>query len=106
MAAWNTGNNKILYTQDSITDNMIKKRDQSIADAKDSPILGFNFNTKSVKTELSNISNVMNQYMDGLNTGTVDPDETLPKLKEALENAGYNKVLKEMQKQYNQFLKE
>lgn len=106
MATWNTGNNKILYTQDSITDNMIKKRDQSIADAKDSPILGFNFNTKSVKTELSNISNVMNQYMDGLNTGTVDPDETLPKLKEALENAGYNKVLKEMQKQYNQFLKE
>ena len=27
----------------------------------------------------------MNQYLDGLNTGTVDPDETLPKLKEALD---------------------
>lgn len=76
MSAWNTGNNKILYTQESITDDMIAKRDQSIADAETSPILGFSFNTDSVKTELSNISNVMNQYLDGLNTGTVDPDET------------------------------
>ncbi|MFR2689173.1 MAG: DUF3502 domain-containing protein, partial [Enterococcus faecium] len=59
-----------------------------------------------VKTELSNISNVMNQYLDGLNTGTVDPDETLPKLKEALDKAGYDKVLKEMQKQYDEFRQE
>ena len=58
------------------------------------------------KTELSNISNVMNQYLDGLNTGTVDPDETLPKLKEALDKAGYDKVLKEMQKQYDEFRQE
>ena len=79
------GNNKILYTQESITDDMIAKRDQSIADAETSPILRFSFNTDSVKTELSNISNVMNQYLDGLNTGTVDPDETLPKVKDALD---------------------
>lgn len=106
MSAWNTGNNKILYTQESITDDMIAKRDQSIAEAETSPILGFSFNTDSVKTELSNISNVMNQYLDGLNTGTVDPDETLPKLKEALDKAGYDKVLKEMQKQYDEFRQE
>ncbi|HHA4367285.1 TPA: DUF3502 domain-containing protein, partial [Enterococcus faecium] len=54
----------------------------------------------------SNISNVMNQYLDGLNTGTVDPDETLPKLKDALDKAGYDKVLKEMQKQYDEFRQE
>lgn len=104
-SAWNTGNNKILYTQESITDEMIKKRDESIANAETSPVLGFNFVTTNVKTELSNISNVMNQYLDGLNTGTVDPEETVPKLKEALEGAGYEKVLTEMQKQYDEFLK-
>lgn len=106
MSAWNTGNNKILYTQDTITDEMIAKRDQSIADAEVSPILGFSFNTDNVKTEMSNISNVMNQYLDGLNTGTVDPDETLPKLMDALDKAGYDKVLTEMQKQYDAFQKE
>ena len=106
MSAWNTGNNKILYTQDTITDEMIAKRDQSIAEAETSPILGFSFNTDSVKTELSNISNVMNQYLDGLNTGTVDPDETLPKLMDALDKAGYDKVMTEMQKQYDTFRQE
>lgn len=105
MSAWNTGNNVILYTQESITDEMIAKRDKSIEEAETSPILGFSFNTDSVKTEISNISNVMNQYMDGLNTGTVDPDETLPKLLEALDKAGYEKVLTEMQKQYDEFRK-
>ncbi len=85
---------------------MIAKRDQSIADAEVSPILGFSFNTDNVKTEMSNISNVMNQYLDGLNTGTVDPDETLPKLMDALDKAGYDKVLTEMQKQYDAFQKE
>ena len=89
-----------------ITDEMIAERDKSIEEAKTSPILGFSFNTDSVKTELSNISNVMNQYLDGLNTGTVDPDETLPKLKDALNRAGYDKVLTEMQKQYDAFRKE
>jgi putative aldouronate transport system substrate-binding protein len=103
MAAWNTGNNRILYTQDSITDEMIEKRDQSIEEAETSPILGFSFNTDSVKTEISNISNVMSQYLDGVNTGTVDPDETLPKLNEALQKAGYEKVLKEMQRQFDEF---
>lgn len=104
-SAWNTGNNKILYTQESITDEMIKARDESIKNAEVSPVLGFNFVTTDVKTELSNISNVMNQYLDGLNTGTVDPEETVPKLTEALKGAGYEKVLTEMQKQYDEFLK-
>lgn len=45
----------------------------------------------------------MSQYLDGVNTGTVDPDETLPKLNEALQKAGYEKVLKEMQRQFDEF---
>lgn len=106
MSAWNTGNNKILYTQESITDEMIQQRDEAIAAATASPILGFNFNIDNVKTEITNINNVMSQYLDSLNTGTVDPDETLPTLIDALEGAGYEKVLEEIQTQYDAFLKE
>lgn len=104
MSAWNTGNNKILYTQESITDEMIAERDQSIKDAKESPILGFVVNTKSIKTELSNIANVMNRYKASLNTGTVDPDETLPKLMEDLKSAGWDTVQAELQKQLDEYV--
>lgn len=104
MGAWNTGNNKILYTQESVTDDMIAKRDQSIKDAKESPILGFTVDTKVIKTELSNISNVMNRYKASINTGTVDPDEALPKLLADLKGAGWDKVQKEVQKQLDDFV--
>jgi putative aldouronate transport system substrate-binding protein len=103
MSPWNTGNNKIIYVQNSITDQQIAQRDENIKNAKQSPILGFNFDTSNVKTEMTNISNVMSQYLDGINTGTLDPDKAIPELDSKLKAAGYDKVLKEMQKQYDQF---
>lgn len=105
MAAWNTGNNMILYTQNTLPEEKIKERDESIANAETSPILGFNFNTDSVKTEITNIANIMNRYKSGLNTGTVKPDETLPKLIDDLNKAGWDKVQTEMQSQLEEFKK-
>lgn len=106
MAAWNTGNNMLLYTQDSITPEMVAARDESIEDALVSPILGFSFKTDNVKTELSNILNVMNRYASSLNTGSVDPEETLPKLLADLNQAGWKKVQEEMQTQLDAFIAE
>lgn len=104
MSAWNTGNNLLLYTQESITDEMIAERDENIANSEQSPILGFNFKTDNVKTELTNISNIMNRYKSSLNTGTVDPEETVPKLVAELDKAGWEKVRDEIQEQYDEFL--
>ncbi len=105
-APWQTGdNNKITPTTD-VTDQMIQERKDNIDKSIDSPILGFQFNTKNVKTEMTNISNVMNKYMAGLQTGTSDPDTTIPKMNKELKKAGYDKVQKEMQKQYDEFLKD
>lgn len=105
-AAWNTGNNAIIYPTENVTDEMIKQRDENIAKAVESPILGFNFQTDSVKTELTNIANVMSRYASSINTGTLDPDEVLPKLYKDLKEAGYEKVQKEMQKQLDAFVKQ
>ncbi|WP_461219385.1 ABC transporter substrate-binding protein [Lapidilactobacillus salsurivasis] len=105
MPAWNLGNNKILYTTSDTTEEMIKDRDESIASAKQSPILGFNFDSSSVKTELSNIQNVMDKYSDSLNTGTVEPASTIKKMDAELKTAGYEKVQKEMQKQFDAWRK-
>ncbi|WP_122647290.1 ABC transporter substrate-binding protein [Enterococcus mediterraneensis] len=106
LAAWNTGNNMILYTPESVTDEMIKERDENIKNSVESPILGFNFKQDNVKTEITNIANVMNRYVSSLCTGTVDPEETLPKLNDDLKTAGWDKVQKEMQKQLDEFLAE
>lgn len=103
MSAWMTGNNKILYTTTDVTKAMIKKRDDTIKNAKTSPMLGFNPDTTKVKTEVTNVQNVMNQYIDGLNTGTSDPKPTIKKMDKALKSAGYDDVKSALQKQYNQF---
>jgi putative aldouronate transport system substrate-binding protein len=105
MAPWNTGNNMILYTQDTITDAQIAERDESIKNAESSPMLGFNFKTDKVKTQVSNVANVMNRYAASLNTGTVDPDETIAKFLKDLKAAGWDKVRDEIQAQYDEFRK-
>ena len=105
MAAWNTGNNMLLYTQDTLDPALVEERDAKIADSISSPTLGFNFKTDNVKTEVTNISNVMSRYKDSLNTGSVDPEEYVAKMSKDLEKAGWSKVQAEMQSQLDEFLK-
>ncbi|ASN59205.1 ABC transporter substrate-binding protein [Latilactobacillus curvatus] len=104
IGAWMMGNNNNLYTQDSVTDAMIDKRKADIKDAKQSVALGFNPDTTKVKTEVTNLSNVMSKYLDILNTGTADPEPTIAKMDKELKTAGYDKVQKELQSQYDAFL--
>lgn len=103
MSPWNTGNNEIIYVEEVITDEMIAERDKLISEAIASPILGFNFNTDKVKTELAAVENVMEQYVHVINTGTVDPDEMVPKFLESLKEAGSDKIIEEMQSQYDEW---
>ena len=106
MGGWNTGNNWILYINENVTDQQIEDSKKQLAEAKESPALGFIFNTDNVKSEISAISNTMQQFDTAINTGTVDPDKAIPELMEKLKSEGaYDKVLNEMQKQYDEFLK-
>lgn len=101
--AWMTGDNNTLFSDERITDEMIEKRDESIAEAQVSPLLGFSFDESSVKTEVTNIKNVTSQYYAGFSTGTLDPAEKLEEFNNKLEAAGLSKVQKEMQKQFDEF---
>lgn len=104
MAAWNTGNADIVYNTKDVTDEMLEQKRVDTENAVQSPALGFQFDSSNVKTEITNVAAVMNKYIADLNTGTVDPDKTIPKLDKELKSAGYDKVMKEMQKQYDKFL--
>lgn len=104
MSAWNLANNDILYLDEAITDEQIKEKEELMDKAEASPILGFNFDTDKVKTEITNVNNVVAQYGPGLYTGTLDPEKTLPEFNEKLDKAGLDKIKEEAQKQYDEFL--
>jgi len=78
----------------SFNDSMIK-----------SPAYGFTFDVNQVKSEIAACQNVVNQYRDGLGSGTLDPDKTLVEFNKKLKAAGLDKIIKEKQKQYDKWMK-
>ncbi|CAN7666757.1 ABC transporter substrate-binding protein [Paenibacillus sp. LjRoot153] len=64
-----------------------------------SKALGFIPNMESLKSEVSAVKNVITQYKVALETGSVDPDNTLPQFNQKLKAAGLDKIIAEKQKQ-------
>ncbi|MFP5108788.1 ABC transporter substrate-binding protein [Neobacillus sp. C211] len=71
--------------------------------AKIAPTLGFHFNSDPVRSELASITNISKEFYPALATGSVDPEEYLPKYNKKLKEAGIDKVLKEIQKQFDEW---
>ena len=69
----------------------------------DAPSFGFDFDIEPVSTEVAGFGNVMDEFGKSLFTGSVDPEEYLPKLQEKLEATGIDKVIAEMQKQIDEW---
>lgn len=103
MSAWNTGNADILYLDENITDEQIEAAEQGLEEATTSPLLGFVFDTSSVINEVTNVKNVLAQYISNLHTGTVNPEQVLPEFNEQLKQAGLETIQEEMQRQFDEF---
>lgn len=69
-----------------------------------SKIVGFMYNAEPVKNEEAAISNIYNEYIDGLSTGVMDYETELPKFIDKMKKAGLDKVIAEKQKQIDAFL--
>lgn len=70
-----------------------------------SPALGFKFDPEAVSTEVSAFRNILDEFGPSLYSGSVDPEEYLPKLNKKLKDAGIEKVIDEMQKQIDEWKK-
>ncbi|WP_066051099.1 ABC transporter substrate-binding protein [Robertmurraya korlensis] len=68
-----------------------------------SKALGFTFNAEPVRNEYTAVSNVIDQYKLSLETGSVDPDEVLPEFISKLKAAGIDTIIKEKQKQLDEW---
>jgi putative aldouronate transport system substrate-binding protein len=71
--------------------------------ASESKLLGFNFNVDPVKNEVAAFQNAYKEFEPGLHTGTVDPNEVLPKFQSKIKSIGMDKVYAEAQTQLDKW---
>ena len=70
----------------------------------ESPLLGFTPDYSACDAEFKAVSRVYEKYYASLLTGTVDPEQYLPKLLEELESAGIARLQRTLQKQIDDWL--
>lgn len=63
------------------------------------PTLGFSFDPSPVSTQVAAVAGVVDEYLDTLTNGSLDPETIYPEFMAKLEAAGVNDVLAEMQTQ-------
>jgi putative aldouronate transport system substrate-binding protein len=102
--AWAMGNVTIGYLKEGQPEDTWKKTIDLNSSAFVPDIFGFSFDPSSLKTEVANIEAAFKEYDAAVKSGSVDPAVYLPKMVDALKKAGYEKVLKEKQKQLDAWL--
>lgn len=68
-------------------------------EARKSPALGFTFDSTTVATELTAVTNVYEEYQKSLEYGFVDPETAIPEMLKKMDAAGLQKIIEEKQKQ-------
>ena len=96
------GNNYLVWPQmkdDGTYQDRAEENLKFEEDAVKSPVFGYSFDTANVQGEAGAINNVIQQYLAGLLTGELDPDEWIPTFNEELKAAGIDAVIAEAQTQ-------
>lgn len=71
--------------------------------SREAPSFGFDFDLESVSVQAGAFRNVLDEFGKALYTGSVNPDRYLPRLQKKLEAAGIQEVIREMQRQINEW---
>lgn len=69
-----------------------------------SALLGFTFDSRSVRNQVANCSAIYDEYKYALLCGAVDPETTVPQMLGRLQLAGCDDIIREMQRQVDAFL--
>jgi len=97
------GNQFMQYTLEGADPEQWTKMDEFNKSAIKSKALGFSFDSTPVKTEVAAVTNVVDKYRRGLESGTLNPDEQLPEFIQKLKEAGIDKIIAEKQKQLDEW---
>ena len=98
------GNFFKMYTMVGSNPDSLEWELEQNKNATKSPAMGFSFDSSSVKTEYTAVSNVINQYLPALQCGSIDPEKAIPEFVEKLKSAGFNKIIEAKQQQLDSWL--
>ena len=96
---WLLFNQFIGYAWEGNDDDVWEQYEENNNRATKSKAFGFMYDSTSVVDEISALTNVTNQYLNALVTGSVDPETVLPEFNKALYDAGLQKVMETKQEQ-------
>lgn len=102
--AWIYGNQFNCYVRDTQPADVWEQTEKMNDSAKVSPMLGFVPNTDPVANELANVTNIEAEYNAKASFGTADMESYFEEKCKKEDEAGLQKILAEMQKQYDDFL--
>ena len=102
--AWRYGNQFKGYIMQGQPDNVWEETEKMNDEARKSPALGFVPDTDAITNELANITNVSAEYKARIEYGTAPRETYYDEYMQKMEQAGQQKVLEELQRQYNEFL--
>ncbi|WP_139991483.1 ABC transporter substrate-binding protein [Paenibacillus paridis] len=100
---WMVPNQSIGFIRTSDLPNVWELTAEANQKAIKSKALGFAFNSEPVKNEITSLNNVIEQYRKALESGTFDPADKLPELRQKLKSSGIDKVIAEKQKQLDEW---
>lgn len=103
MPSYSLGNNMLLFLGPNDAADKWEQFKKFNDSGKASPLLGFNFDSTKVATQIASLQNVKEQYWAPLMTGTVDPNEYLPKAIEQFKAAGIDDIIAEAQRQLDEW---
>ena len=101
---WELPNQFIAYKWTGSDPQLWEKMEEFNSSAKSSKAEGFLFDSSNYSSEIAALSNIVKQYSGALYSGSGDPDELIPELLEALDDAGINEVIQAKQEQLDAFL--
>ena len=101
---WELPNQFIAYKWTGSDPKLWEKMEEFNGSAKSSKAVGFLFDSSNYSSEIAALSNIVKQYSGALYSGSGDPEELIPELLEALDDAGINEVIQAKQEQLDAFL--
>ena len=101
--SWRIGNQKLDYLYTDEPDNKWEVYDKYDRESIKLKLSGFVFNSSKIKLENTVLSNIISEYKVLLNTGSVDAKEALAELNKKLEDNGVDDVIKEIERQYEEW---
>lgn len=98
------GSESLQYQLEGVNWSDVEFKLQENKDTQRSPYFGFIFDPTDVKIQMSAVTNVVNQYLPGLMCGVLDPDTTIPKFLDALNDAGAEEIVRSKQEQLDKWI--